>query len=181
MHVYSICTSGTIGRELAENRARTCMLGLSSLQISWPVSGWILKLFLDIMERLKNKLSKTSILDPIRLSQSSRISEATQTERLGQFRSFPRSYNSSGPLTPNQSVGGRTNASELGSVLSSDTTVSEDGANYLLPLSEQASLDYEFLPDMFVLDQSLQDSQMGQGNFFDLLRVPDWDNADLVV
>ncbi|KAJ5379915.1 transcriptional regulator family: Fungal Specific TF [Penicillium cataractarum] len=44
IHVFMICTSRAIGRELAENRARTCMLGLTSLQESWPVSGWILRL-----------------------------------------------------------------------------------------------------------------------------------------
>ncbi|KAH6605267.1 hypothetical protein Trco_006974, partial [Trichoderma cornu-damae] len=57
MHVFSLCTSGIIGRELAENRARTCMLGLTCLQDSWPVSGWILKLFVDIIERLRKTLT----------------------------------------------------------------------------------------------------------------------------
>ncbi|CAG8251552.1 unnamed protein product [Penicillium salamii] len=55
MHVFTICTSHAIERQLAENRARTCMLGLMSLQESWPVSGWILRLFVYIMERLKTR------------------------------------------------------------------------------------------------------------------------------
>ncbi|KAI3113376.1 transcriptional regulator family: Fungal Specific TF [Penicillium roqueforti] len=61
IHVFTICTSRAIGRELAENRARTCMLGLTSLQESWPVSGWILRLFVYIMERLKSTSKSPTI------------------------------------------------------------------------------------------------------------------------
>ncbi|KAJ5114063.1 transcriptional regulator family: Fungal Specific TF [Penicillium angulare] len=69
MHVFTICVSRDIGRELAENRARTCMLGLTSLQDSWPVSGWILRLFVYIMDKLKimsksASLAKASISRP---------------------------------------------------------------------------------------------------------------------
>jgi hypothetical protein len=39
-------------RKLAENSSRQCMLGLSELSKSWPVGGWILQLFVHLMERL---------------------------------------------------------------------------------------------------------------------------------
>jgi hypothetical protein len=53
MHVFAICTSNPLGRELAENRARICMHGLAKMQESWPVGGWVYRLWIPIMERLR--------------------------------------------------------------------------------------------------------------------------------
>lgn len=58
MHVYAICTSPPIGRELSENRAHMCMLGLAALQDSWPLSAWVFHLFKSIMDKLKNRVQE---------------------------------------------------------------------------------------------------------------------------
>ncbi|KAH8820229.1 fungal-specific transcription factor domain-containing protein [Xylogone sp. PMI_703] len=169
MHVYSMCTSGVIGRELAENRARTCMLGLSSLQESWPVSGWILKLFVDIMERLKSKLSNNSPLSANRISETQGTDEAR----------FIGPYQSTGYLTPRRySEVATINSGEATPTTLPNPSIIDKTEVSLLPLNEHAFLDYGLFPNMFMLDQSLQDPQMGQVDFFDLLRVPDWDSLD---
>ena len=58
MHVYAMCTSPPIGREVSENRAHMCMLGLASLQDSWPLSAWVFHLFKSIMDKLKNRVQE---------------------------------------------------------------------------------------------------------------------------
>ncbi|OQV04842.1 Fungal specific transcription factor domain-containing protein [Cladophialophora immunda] len=55
VHMYAICTSQAVNHDLAEMRAKVCMLGLASMQEAWPVGGWVLKLFDRIMQRLKAK------------------------------------------------------------------------------------------------------------------------------
>ncbi|KAF2226143.1 hypothetical protein BDZ85DRAFT_272687 [Elsinoe ampelina] len=53
MHLYTMCSGHRLERELAENRVRTCMLGLQVLESSWPVGSWVYRLFvhnLDIPE-----------------------------------------------------------------------------------------------------------------------------------
>lgn len=56
MHVLANCTSDAVGRELAETRAKICMLGLGALQKSWPVGGWVYQLWSSVMDRLQRKL-----------------------------------------------------------------------------------------------------------------------------
>ena len=57
MHLLIAWTSSKVGRGLANARADVCMLGLVTLQESWPASGWIHRLFASIRERLNRKLS----------------------------------------------------------------------------------------------------------------------------
>jgi hypothetical protein len=44
----------SIQRELAEHRARLCMLALGKFQDQWPVAGWVLKLFDRLMEEMRS-------------------------------------------------------------------------------------------------------------------------------
>lgn len=50
VHLITILRPDPVRRELAENRSRQCMLGLKELSRSWPVGGWVLRLFSHIME-----------------------------------------------------------------------------------------------------------------------------------
>ncbi|EXJ60793.1 hypothetical protein A1O7_04946 [Cladophialophora yegresii CBS 114405] len=52
MHAIVIRRKSIIHGQVAENRARQCMLALSELAKSWPVAGWILRLFISLMTRL---------------------------------------------------------------------------------------------------------------------------------
>ena len=57
IHVVAIRKCNHLGRELADQRARLCMLGLSELQLYWPVGGWISKLFIAVLEKLSRQSS----------------------------------------------------------------------------------------------------------------------------
>ncbi|KAG8631350.1 hypothetical protein KVT40_000490 [Elsinoe batatas] len=50
MHLYTMCSGHRLERELAENRVRTCMLGLQVLESSWPVGSWVYRLFVHLPE-----------------------------------------------------------------------------------------------------------------------------------
>ncbi|RHZ62630.1 hypothetical protein CDV55_106004 [Aspergillus turcosus] len=52
IHAVVIRRKDPIRRQLAENRARQCMLAMSELARSWPVAGWILRLFINLMKKL---------------------------------------------------------------------------------------------------------------------------------
>ncbi|KAK5025297.1 hypothetical protein LTS07_008148 [Exophiala sideris] len=52
MHAIVIRRKCAIQSQVAENRARQCMLALSELAKSWPVANWILRLFISLMTRL---------------------------------------------------------------------------------------------------------------------------------
>lgn len=52
IHAIIIRRNVPIRRQLAENRARQCMLALGELSKSWPVGGWILRLFISLFYRL---------------------------------------------------------------------------------------------------------------------------------
>ncbi|KAL1989084.1 hypothetical protein VTN96DRAFT_5847 [Rasamsonia emersonii] len=52
IHAIVIRRKDPIRRQLAENRSRQCMLALSELAKCWPVGGWILRLFINLMRRL---------------------------------------------------------------------------------------------------------------------------------
>jgi hypothetical protein len=47
-----ILRNDSVRAQLAENKARQCMLALSELSKSWPVGGWILQLFINLFKRL---------------------------------------------------------------------------------------------------------------------------------
>jgi hypothetical protein len=157
MHVYSICMSGSLGRELAENRARTCMLGLRSLQESWPVSGWILKLFSEIMEKLKTKVGSTvtgGYNSPIHLTSRTRD-----------------------PMRMQSTAGAA--ASTIFGLPTDDSAVTTPRSNLWASASSEYMLaqDHQILPNMFMLDNFSQDPSAEQMMFFDSLNVPDWDSV----
>ncbi|EEU33922.1 uncharacterized protein NECHADRAFT_12238, partial [Fusarium vanettenii 77-13-4] len=52
IHAIVIRRNTPIHRQLAENRARQCMLALGELSKSWPVGGWILRLFISLFIKL---------------------------------------------------------------------------------------------------------------------------------
>lgn len=52
IHALVIRRNIPIHRQLAENRARQCMLALGELSKSWPVGGWILRLFVSLFIKL---------------------------------------------------------------------------------------------------------------------------------
>jgi Fungal specific transcription factor domain len=55
IHAIVIRRKDPIQTQLAENRSRQCMLALSELAKSWPVGGWILRLFMTLMKRLTGR------------------------------------------------------------------------------------------------------------------------------
>jgi len=48
-------SSDEVSKKLADHRAQMCMLGLSEMQEPWPCGGWILRVFVRIMEKVKNR------------------------------------------------------------------------------------------------------------------------------
>lgn len=50
MHVVDIRFGGAVERQLAVVKVWTCMIALRELQTSWPVSGWIFRLFTKIVQ-----------------------------------------------------------------------------------------------------------------------------------
>jgi hypothetical protein len=52
IHAIVIRRRDPILRQLAENKARQCMLAMSELAKLWPVGGWILRLFVNLMRQL---------------------------------------------------------------------------------------------------------------------------------
>ena len=153
IHVFTICTSRAIERQLAENRARTCMLGLMSLQESWPVSGWILRLFVYIMERLNTRPNT------LNLSQSS-----------------------SGSLQPNPQVTTGSDSSLIPHDDLLDTNIPgrvNSGINPAgqHPQTNPASLGLmpehdDMFPDLFLANEFGVGLETCNIDFFDLLRFP---------
>jgi hypothetical protein len=54
-HAIVIRRKDAIRGQLAENKSRQCMLALSELSKSWPVGGWILQLFNNLLNRLTGR------------------------------------------------------------------------------------------------------------------------------
>lgn len=56
IHVMSIRRLGdTMSKKLADHRAQLCMLGLGEMQEPWPCGGWILQVFVRIMDKVKSR------------------------------------------------------------------------------------------------------------------------------
>jgi hypothetical protein len=55
IHVMSIrrSTDG-MPKKLAEHRAQMCMFGLGEIQEPWPCGGWILSVFVRMLEQIQN-------------------------------------------------------------------------------------------------------------------------------
>lgn len=56
IHIMSIRrSSDEVSKKLADHRAQMCMLGLTEMQEPWPCGGWILRVFVRMMEKVKNQ------------------------------------------------------------------------------------------------------------------------------
>jgi hypothetical protein len=52
MHAVVLRKRGLVQHQAAESHARLCLIALSQLQKSWPVCGWILRLFVSLLKRI---------------------------------------------------------------------------------------------------------------------------------
>lgn len=75
MHAIVIRRKDTIRGQLAENRARQCMLAMSELAKCWPVAGWILHLFISVMSRLTGQDFRSGLAPTWKSSHTSGASE----------------------------------------------------------------------------------------------------------
>lgn len=177
MHVFSLCACGSVGRELAESRARTCMLGLNCLQESWPVSGWILKLFVDIIERLRRMLTKRSKSGEPGIATASPAPGFPQQQQQHQPSHNPQ------PLGAMQGIGEQTQAPLVNTTANPMVPLSKpplDATAGGLPVYPSGFAPYDttnaaLFPNLFVLDDLFANLDAGQVSFFDSLEVPNYD------
>jgi hypothetical protein len=54
MQAVDICSGQSILEQLAVVKVRLAMIALRELQSTWPVSGWIFRLFAKIVRRIRN-------------------------------------------------------------------------------------------------------------------------------
>jgi hypothetical protein len=172
MHVFSICTSQTIGRELAENRARTCMLGLVTLQKSWPVGGWVYRLFVSIMERLQAKFQRDGPGAPERIQ--------TRRSTRREPETSERPHGTDQPFRPWE-IQSTDQSLEYGDnpERQMDRWRREHGSTHIQDFHQYDAQDLgqsNFAPDLFAFREGSIDATLGQGHFFDLLDLPTWDN-----
>lgn len=59
IHTVVIQRSDGVQKQLAENRARQCILAFGELAKGWPVAGWILRMFINLMKKLTASGSTT--------------------------------------------------------------------------------------------------------------------------
>lgn len=55
IHSLIIGSRQLVSSQLAENRARQCMLALSELSKLWPAAGWVLRVFDKVLRRLTGR------------------------------------------------------------------------------------------------------------------------------
>ena len=161
MHIWALCTSSEVGRELAENRCRTCILGLSVMQESWPVGGWVYRLFVSIMKRLKAR-------------------SGSSTRDDGLVRHFTHVPSSRGPYQTPESWQTEGNAPSLDncsanpaySLLDSgdaQSFIRHNGQQTWWGTTEEV-IAGDFIPDLFLLGDAGHNLPLDQGDFFDLLH-----------
>jgi hypothetical protein len=163
IHVFAICTSQAIGRELAENRARTCMLGLVTLQKSWPAGNWVHRFFVSIMERLQSKAQRDSV-----------TSERGTPTKPAKEASTPR-QNGDHPFRPweVQTPGREYDSERHADRLRRDQATQMQNF-YQYEIQDIGSRSY--VPDIFTFGDASIDTVFAQGEFFDHLNLPTWTN-----
>lgn len=167
MHVLTMCTSAAVGRELAETRAKVCMLGLGSLQKSWPVGGWVYQLWASIMDRLQRKLQHENYHLPSQDGQNK--------------RSYARGEAAGHEERTRETVALRAH----GTVLTSDRQVHPESWQHIhqpstfthspwssMPFSNVTNL----VPDIFTSVDTDTRAGFEQSDFFNLLDFPMWTN-----
>lgn len=178
MHVYVICTSQALPRQLAEARANMCMMGLAALQESWPVGGWVLKLLESIMKRLQSTSRHQSrSLSHNRLEGPGSNHISSSEESIAEPSSMARDM----PTTPASLVSGPTsdaleqhewplrNCSLLGQL----ETVQEINADLnMFDSNWEDGLNFDFVPNIFAFDEAGGGLIADQDTFFQWLEVP---------
>jgi hypothetical protein len=152
------------------------MLGLNCLQESWPVSGWILKLFVDIIERLRRMLT-------IR-SKSGELSRVTASPAPGypqqpSRQETPRSQNPQ--LGPIHGIGEQTPLDMTANPmdpLMKPLDVQTGIPVYPNEFAPYSTTNAALFPNLFVLDDLFANLDAGQVSFFDSLEVPNYDNVE---
>jgi hypothetical protein len=48
-------SSDAVAKKIAEQRAQMCMLGLGEMQEPWPCGGWILSVFVRVLEKVQTR------------------------------------------------------------------------------------------------------------------------------
>lgn len=163
MHIWALCTSSEVGRELAENRCRTCILGLSVMQESWPVGGWVYRLFVSIMSRLKAK-SGNSSRDEIL---NRRVAQVPSSR--GPYQTPESSWQPEHGAPPLDSY----STNPVYSVMDSRDSQSLVRQNNQQAWwgAQQEIMASDFIPDLFLLGDTGHDLPLDQqGDFFDLLH-----------
>ncbi|CAK7204038.1 hypothetical protein SEUCBS139899_006789 [Sporothrix eucalyptigena] len=69
IHTVVIQRSDGVQKQLAENRARQCILAFGELAKGWPVAGWILRMFINLMKKLTGERGPFPQNNPISLQQ----------------------------------------------------------------------------------------------------------------
>ncbi|OAP59574.1 hypothetical protein AYL99_06872 [Fonsecaea erecta] len=172
VHVYSICTSQAANHDLAEMRAKVCMLGLASMQESWPVGGWVLKLFDRIMQRLKAPAGHDN--QPIKDNEQSRHRSKSEKRAEGRLVPSPGISSDSGE--------------RFGSIIGSgvEEVSSPDQANQEKASSEATQVAFgaattpqptpemalDFSTSLFSFDDAMAHPAFDQEKFFQWLDLP---------
>jgi hypothetical protein len=164
VHVYMICTSYTIDQGLAEIRARVCMMGLASMQESWPVGGWVLKLFDSIMERLKQPLQerqaksrKTTVKQ--KTNKQNEVDDNSAVEPVSFSNNQEAGTDVSSPLetTSQQLLNHKGMGTKAGNnAQSAFGTVTK-------PIPE---IDFTLIPNMFAFDDPMGQTSSDRASFF---------------
>ncbi|CAK7234096.1 hypothetical protein SCUCBS95973_008819 [Sporothrix curviconia] len=65
IHTVVIQRSDGVQKQLAENRARQCILAFGELAKGWPVAGWILRMFINLMKKLTGERGPSAEYLPV--------------------------------------------------------------------------------------------------------------------
>lgn len=173
IHVYSICTSYAVDHDLAEMRAKVCMMGLASMQKSWPVGGWVLKLFDRIMEKLKT---------PIQDKQSRKSEQVSfrRNNSKGKEEYAPISWLSSAPEpawkenNPAEQCEqlDAANSQHVNSLDGSGQANSNPRVDFGVTSQSISDMEFNFSPNMFTIDDAAGRVISGQEMLLQWLDLP---------
>ncbi|RDL35491.1 uncharacterized protein BP5553_07422 [Venustampulla echinocandica] len=134
-----------IRSQLAENKSRQCMLALSELFKSWPVGGWILQLFINLLKRLTGR------------DFGFQTSANSGAPRQGNSKqSLPTAQH--GPDQSNGTIPGGVDGSQYDGIRNSQTA--EDKQNTASPITHyfDAQTQWPFGDDLLPFDFLMQDA-----------------------
>lgn len=152
-------SSRTTVRQLAEYRARICLMGLKELRCSWDANNWILQLFYECLDDETAKTLEISDLKRGRslAKEATRLSRSTPT-----YSAWGSTRESAQPATGTaQDTGDRTDR---------DNSVPLEDANTLVDCNPEGNLD--FMSQLL----NLRDADDA---FFDGTMDSDFTNAEM--